>query len=122
MTAETPTTCQTTTCGRTITPRTDIHETGDEYVVQADMPGVAPQNVDIQFENGELTVHGRRTTTQAGRERVMQESTIDGYRRSFRLAEHIASDRIDATMNGGVLTLKLPKTDAVKPRKIAVKF
>jgi HSP20 family protein len=92
----------------TLTPRIDVLETDDELTVLADMPGVRPEDVDVRFENGDLTVNGRRTNGA-------------GYFRSFRLTEQIAADKIEAGLSHGVLKLRLPKVDAVKPRRIAVK-
>jgi HSP20 family protein len=92
----------------TLTPRVDVLEAEDGLTVLADLPGVRPGDVDVRFENGDLTVHGRRANGT-------------GYFRSFRLTEQIAADKIEAGLTNGVLTLRLPKVDAVKPRRIAVK-
>ena len=104
-----------------VTPRVDVLETDDELLVFADMPGVAPEDVDIRFENGELTVHGRRAASHPDKARAGREYDVTGYFRSFRVAEQIAADRIEAELKNGVLTLHLPKVEAVKPRRIAVK-
>lgn len=93
--------------GVTVTPRVDVLETDDELLVYADLPGVAPADVDIRFENGDLTVHGRRAGVS--------------FFRSFRVTERIAGDKIEADLKGGVLTLHLPKVEAIKPRRIAVR-
>lgn len=104
----------------TLTPRVDVFETEDGFTVLADLPGVAPGDADIRFENGELTVHARRTTGQPQKGEGWEfEST--NYFRSFRLSDEIAADRIEAELKNGLLTLKLPKVEAVKPRRIAVK-
>lgn len=94
----------------TVTPPVDVLENENELLVLADLPGVSAEHVDIRFENGELTVHGRR-------------SGDDGpsYFRAFRVTEHVAADKIEADLRHGVLTLRLPKVEAVKPRRIAVK-
>lgn len=105
----------------TVTPPVDVLETEHEVIVRADMPGVAREDVDIRFENGELTVHGRRTDPYAGKARHLWEYEATSYARSFRVTEHIAADKIEAELSNGVLTLKLPKVEAVKPRRIAVK-
>lgn len=105
----------------TVTPPVDVLETEHELIVRADMPGVAREDVDIRFENGELTVHGRRTDKQAGTSRQLWEYEVTNFARTFRVAEHIAADKIEAELSNGVLTLKLPKVEAVKPRRIAVK-
>ena len=105
----------------TVTPRADVLETDDEFLLLADMPGVTSENVDIRFENGELTLHGRRAADHAEKARALWEYEVTNYFRTFRLTEHIAADRIEAELKNGVLTLHLPKAEAVKPRKIAVK-
>jgi HSP20 family protein len=95
----------------TVAPRIDILERDDAVVVHADLPGVSPSDVDVRFENGELSVHGRRSEGRG--ERV-------NFFRTFTLSEQIASDKINAELKHGVLTLNLPKVEAVKPRRIAV--
>jgi HSP20 family protein len=109
-----------TTRSVTVTPRTDVIETDDEFLLYADLPGVAPDGVDVRFENGELTVHGTRTPTSPGKARLAREYEVTNYFRAFRLSDHVAADRIAADLKNGVLTLRLPKAEAVKPRKIAV--
>jgi HSP20 family protein len=106
----------------TVTPRADVLETDDEFLLLADMPGVTADNLDVRFENGELTLHGRRPAEHGdGRTRALWEYEVTNYFRTFRLTDHIAADRIEAEMKNGVLTLHLPKAEAVKPRRIAVK-
>jgi len=105
----------------TVTPRVDVLETEDELLVLADMPGVRPDDVDVRFENGELTVHGRRRASHPDKPQAAAEAVALSYFRSFRLTEQIAADRIGAELKNGVLTLHLPKVEAVKPRRIAVK-
>lgn len=109
------------TRGITLTPPIDILETENEILVLADMPGVKPEDVDLRFENGELNVHGRRTGSDNTQSAKNWEASPTSYFRSFRITEHIAADKIEAEMKNGVLTLKLPKVEAVKPRRIAVK-
>src|SRR5262249_44923215 len=97
----------------TVYPRVDVLETEDEFLVLADLPGVTPGDVDIRFEKGELSAHGRR----AGSENF--EPTT--YHRSFAVADTVAADKITAELKAGVLTIHLPKVEAVKPKRIAVK-
>jgi HSP20 family protein len=102
-------------------PRMDILETEQELLLLADLPGVRPADVDVRFENGELTIHGRRTPSNAGKKRALWEYEPAHYHRAFRLAEAVAADRIEAELKNGVLTVRLPKAEAAKPRRIAVK-
>lgn len=105
----------------TVSPRVDLLERDDELLLLADMPGVLPDAVDIRFENGELSVHGRRTASHPGKSRVRWEYEVTNFFRTFKLTERIAADRISAELKNGVLTLHLPKVESVKPRRIAVK-
>ncbi len=96
----------------TVGPRVDVLETENEFLVVADMPGVKPADVDIRFEKGELAVHGRRPATR--------EYAPTNYHRVFTVAESVAADKITAELKIGVLTVRLPKVEAVKPKRIAV--
>ena len=105
----------------TVTPRVDVLETEDEVLVLADMPGVKPDEVDVRFEKGELTIHGRRAAGHADRESHLREYEATNYFRAFAVAETVAADKIGAELKNGVLTVHLPKVEAVKPRKITVR-
>ncbi len=96
----------------TVGPRVDVLESENEFLVLADMPGVKSGDVDIRFEKGELAVHGRRP---GGRDSVARH-----YHRAFAVADTVAADKISAELKAGVLTIRLPKVEAVKPRRIAV--
>jgi HSP20 family protein len=96
---------------QTLTPRIDILDRTDAILLYADMPGVSPNDVDVKFENGELSIHGKRAADN--RKGVK-------YFRNFTVSEQIATDRITAEMKNGVLALNLPKVEAFKPRKIPV--
>jgi HSP20 family protein len=102
-------------------PRVDVLETENEVLLLADLPGVKSEDVDVRFENGELTIHGRRFAANATKKRALTEYEPTHYHRSFRLTEDIAADRIEAELKAGVLTVRLPKVEAAKPRKIAVR-
>ena len=102
-------------------PRVDILETEQDLLIRADLPGVKPADVDVRFENGELTIHGRRTPTNADKRRALWEYEPAHYHRAFRLSEDVAADKIEAELKNGVLTVRLPKAEAAKPRRITVK-
>jgi HSP20 family molecular chaperone IbpA len=107
---------------RTYTPNVDIIETADEFLVVADMPGVAANAIDIQYEQGVLTMHARVEPRQdEGKTTyLLREYGIGDYYRSFRLGEGIDPDKIEARLKDGVMELHLPKSEATKPKKIAV--
>lgn len=103
-------------------PVTDIYETKDHVVVTADMPGVAPDAVDITLEKRVLTIRGRASIgTHEGYRRAYQEYREGDYERSFVLSEEIDREKIEAEHKNGVLTLRMPKATAAMTRKISVK-
>ncbi|HEY1379806.1 MAG TPA: Hsp20/alpha crystallin family protein [Gemmataceae bacterium] len=108
------------TRGVTYTPRVDILETEDELLLFADLPGVTEGDVDIRFENGELTLHARRVPAKRNGA-VLWENEAGDFFRAFRISEQVDANKIWAELKNGVLTLHLPKVEAAKPRKIAVR-
>jgi HSP20 family protein len=107
--------------GRVYRPNVDILEKQDELLVVADMPGVKGGEIDIRFEDGELTIHGPSAARQEGVRYLLQEYGVGDFYRTFRVSERIDAAKISAEYKDGVLVLHLPKVEAVKPRKIKVK-
>jgi HSP20 family protein len=108
------------TRGVTYAPRVDILETEDELLLVADLPGVREDDVDIRFENGELTLSARRQRPQpAGG--FLWENEVGDFFRAVRITETVDASKIWAELKNGVLTLHLPKVEAAKPRKITVR-
>jgi HSP20 family molecular chaperone IbpA len=114
-------TVERTRGGVSYTPRIDIWESEDELVLYADMPGVAAENLDIQFENRELRIQGKVSSRHEDIHFLYGEYGIGDFYRTFSIGEFIDSEKISAEVKDGVLTLHLPKTEAVKPRRIEVK-
>ncbi len=107
---------------RVATPPVDIVEQKDGLLLLADMPGVEPQNIDVQYENGVLTLHGKIEPREKPNMRcLLREYNVTDYHRSFTIGEGIDIDKIEATIKDGVMRLHLPKSEALKPRKIEVK-
>lgn len=101
-------------------PRVDIVETKDAYRLEAEMPGVNKEGLEVLLDNNELTILGRRTASALEASYLYRESKTADYRRVFELDPAIDSAKIDARMEQGVLTLVLPKSEHVKPRKVVV--
>ena len=104
----------------TYVPRVDILENDDGIVLYADMPGVDKDNLDIHFEDRQLTIHGKVEWRQSDMTFVGGEYGVGDFHRTFAIGETIDVDKISAEIKNGVLTLHLPKADSAKPRKIAV--
>jgi len=104
------------------TPHVDIIEQPEELVLVADMPGVEAKDVDVRYEQGELTLHGKVDPRQdeQGTSFLLREYNVGDYWRTFRLGEGIDPDGIRAELKNGVMELHLPKAKTARPRKIAV--
>jgi HSP20 family protein len=103
-----------------VTPAVNIFETKDGYVVEAEMPGVTKDGLEVTLEGNEITILGHRTPDPTAGQVVFSECANADFRRGFEMDPAIDSARISAKMNQGVLTLTLPKSERVKPRKISV--
>jgi len=103
------------------TPRFDIWETEEEFVLSGDLPGVSSEGLDIQFENGVLSVWGKVTPRTENVQYWAQEYGVGDYYRTFTLGNGIDSEGITAELANGVLTVHLPKKAELRPRKISVK-
>jgi HSP20 family protein len=104
----------------TIRPAVDIYENTDEYLMIADMPAVAKEDLNIHLSDSQLTIEAR-VGSEAGDNAVQREFRLADYRRSFELPEFVDRGKVAAELDSGVLTLHLPKLDQVKPRQIEVK-
>lgn len=106
-----------------VSPEVNIFETKDGFILEAEMPGVSKEGLDITLEGNNLTLVGRRNDDVFGAntsEVVYRESKPAHFRRVFELDPAIDVGKINAKMEQGILTLTLPKAEKVKPRKIAV--
>lgn len=100
----------------------DLYSTGDEYVATIDLPGVAPESIDIDVEDGTITVRGERhtDTEQEGATWVARERTHGTFARQITVGAGLALDRITGEYTDGVLRLVIPVAEQAKPRKIQV--
>ena len=102
------------------TPRVDIRETEEELTLFADLPGAKSEDVDVRFENGELCLQARCPARQQGTSYLLSEYGVGDFYRAFSIDQDINPDKIAAELKNGVLTVHLLKSEAVKPRKIAI--
>lgn len=113
-------TTERTRGGLTYLPRVDILENDNEMTIFADMPGVRAEDLDIRFENGELSIFGKVLPRHENVGFAYGEYGIGDFFRTFLISEAVDSEKISADLNNGVLTLHLPKSEAAKPRRISV--
>jgi len=103
-----------------VAPEVNIFETKDGYVLEAEMPGVGKDGLEITLDNNQITLTGRRSAETVSGEPVFRERRLADYRRVFELDPVIDTAKIAAKLEQGVLTLTLPKSERVKPRKVTV--
>ena len=103
-------------------PPVDILEDSAGITVQVDMPGVSKDQLDIQVDKDSLVVEGNaKIDMPEGMEALYADVRLTRYRRSFALSRDLQADKIDATLKDGVLTVRIPKREEVRPRKIEVR-
>jgi HSP20 family protein len=108
------------TLGVCFIPRVDIIEADEEFLLLADLPGVKPEDVDVRFDNGDLSIDGRCAPRHQGVNCLRSEYGVGDFYRSFTIGKQIDCQKIAAELNNGVLTVHLPKAAAAKSRKITV--
>jgi len=103
-----------------VTPLADVESTENAYTVRAEMPGVDKSNLEITVDKGELAIVGRRHVEPPAGEPVYLEIRRADFRRVYELDPAVDTTKITAHIEQGILTLTLPKAEAVKPRRITV--
>ena len=104
------------------TPPLDVRESDDRYEVKVDLPGLEPDDVNVTFEDGMLTMSGRRQFESEDKGETWHriERGFGSFARSIRLPQTADSARIEATFDRGVLTMTVPKIEQAKPKTIKV--
>ena len=98
----------------------DIAENAEGYTVKASVPGVKPEELDINIENNVLTIRAERKAEESNDELRLQERYYGRLERCFTLPAEVDASKAEAKLEHGVLTLSLPKAEAVKPKTIKV--
>ena len=101
----------------------DMYETKDDVVVKATLPGVKPEDVDLTITGDTLTLRGETKEEKETKEEnyFRRERHFGSFSRSIQLPAGLQTDKAEASFENGVLTLKLPKSDQVKPKSIKIK-
>lgn len=100
----------------------DVTNGADALLIEASLPGFKPEDVDVTIENGTLSVHAETSSEQTEREgeTLMREIRRGAVSRTIALPTGIEPDKATATFENGVLKLRIPKAEAVKPRQIHI--
>jgi HSP20 family protein len=109
--------------GEVAAPALDVYQTPSEVVVKATLPGLKPEDVSIDITGETLTIKGENKAEEEIKKEdyLYQERRYGAFSRSVVLSSGLKSDKAEATMENGVLTLTIPKAEEVKPKAIKVK-
>lgn len=103
-------------------PPVDIYEDAEGITLLADMPGVSKERLTVQVDQDTLFVEGEAEIAMPDNmEALHADVRATRYRRGFTLSRELATDKVDAKLKDGVLTIRIPKHEAVRPRKIEVR-
>jgi HSP20 family protein len=110
---------QSTTWGLAV----DVVENQDDYIVKASVPGINPDDIDVSYADDALTITGEIKSDNEVKENQyhVRERRYGSFSRSISLPAKIKGDAIEASYKNGVLTLRLPKSEEEKPKRIAIK-
>lgn len=100
----------------------DVAETEDEFEVKAVIPGINPDDLEVTFTHNTLTIRGesKEEHEKKGARYHLRERRYGSFSRSITLPSDIQSEKIEANYEAGILTLRLPKSEAVKPKRIPI--
>ena len=109
--------------GNGLPPAVDVYETNDELIVKAPLPGVKPEELDISITNNTLTIKGETKVEEEEKQQnyLRKECHYGAFARSLVLPAGLDTDKADASLESGILTLTLPKAEEAKPKVVEVK-
>ena len=99
----------------------DAYSNEDAIVIVADVPGLKPEDLEVTLEGDTLTIRGELKNLAEERSYLLRERATGSFERIMTINTPIDADKVEAVFEDGVLTLTLPKTEAVKPKQIQVK-
>ncbi len=104
-------------------PLVNLYDSRDVLYVVAEIPGVPKENIEINYQDGALTITGKREFKKYGQSELLRQEQPEGdFEKIIRIPMSIKSNEIKAKFEDGMLTVSLPKTEEAKPRQIAVEF
>jgi HSP20 family protein len=117
-----PLTWRTLGSGNEVTPPIDVHETADDIVVTTSLPGMRSDDVEITMTGQTLTLRGEfKADEQINREQYLyRERRVGSFSRTLQLPVRVQGENAEATFTDGILTLRIPKAEEVKPRQIRI--
>lgn len=106
---------------RSAFPALNFREEPEAYVAEAELPGFAPEHVQVSVTGSELTIAGKREfAVEENAQIIRRERAMGAFERTITLPGDVNADKVEATLRDGVLTVRLPKSEAARARKITV--
>lgn len=102
-------------------PALDVYEDADSFIVKVELPGMKRDEIDLSLHQNSLIISGERKVDHTNGELSRSERYFGRFQRTFALPKPVQSDKVEATYKDGILTVKLPKTEESKPRRIDVR-
>ncbi len=106
---------------RTATAPMDVYTEGDDYVLEIALPGIDPNSVDVQVLGSQVSISGDYAAAPEGRQYLHRERGVGHFERTVTLPTELDADKAQAHYEHGLLRLTVPKAEAAKPRRIALK-
>lgn len=104
------------------TPRTNLYDIGEKLEIKAEVPGMTKEDLSIKIQGNYLEVSGtRKSDAPEGYKTHRVERSAATFTRSFTLPSDVNSEKVDASLENGILTLSLPKAEAAKPKQVTIK-
>ncbi len=102
-------------------PRTNLHDTGDNLEVMAEVPGIAKEDLNVKIQGNYLEISGtRKADVPEGYTVNRTERSTSSFSRSFTLPYEVDANQVEATLKDGILRMTLPKSEAAKPKQISI--
>lgn len=108
---------------KTFLPKADVFESDSEYCIEVELPGVLQENIDLKINNNMLTIEAKKENieTKKNKNYHIQERYYGSFSRSISLPSNINEESIDANFKNGILSIKIPKKEQTKTKKITIK-
>ena len=108
--------------GQLIAPAVNIYDTGEKFILKAQLPGVRKESVDVEYLHGELMIYAKAPSNSEVKayEFVHREIEEGDYYRVFKVSDIVDVGQISAKMDDGILTLSLPRYERLKPKEIPI--
>jgi HSP20 family protein len=104
------------------TPRTNLYDNGDKFVVLAEVPGMTKEDISIKIQGNYLEISGNRRVDRPEKYRTHRsERPAATFTRSFTIPSEVDADKVEASLKNGLLTLSLPKAEEAKPKQISIR-